>query len=288
MDANKPKPTSGSYPRFELISWDFARVSELFQFHAEQVHGYEWSIKGHNRPWIIQHGAWEPGLRFLDVGAGFSDLPAYLVDRFDVEGWVADDYGASSGEQIWTRWGDPADLPTKFPQVKYVFKVLGNDVLELPTSYFDRVYSVSVLEHIPRHELSAVLAHMALLLKPNGLMLHTIDIPFPRTVHGPQLMHVWACFMRIFIRRLLVQLKAPGHNPYPFSTEGWATLFKDTLHIRGKTRNVSTVQMLLDQDILIEPPSVVYHIYPPRDEPKSYWKACSLVMKLRKLNASNQ
>ena len=270
---------------FEVLAWNLARVSELFQFHHEELHDVEWSIKGHNRPWIIKNGEWEPGLCFLDVGAGFSDLPAYLAEKFDLEGWVADDYGSSSGESMWSRWGDPKELPKKHSHIKYVFKNLGESYSPFPQAYFDRVYSVSVLEHIPKILLRSVIEHMAHVLKPGGLMLHTIDVPFPRTVNNPGIFPLVNCFARIIIRRALILIRAPGHNPYPFTVEGWSTLFDRIFHLHGSLRRISTLQMMLDQDVLIEPPEVVYSVYPPNNEPKPYWKAASLVFKLRKQDA---
>jgi SAM-dependent methyltransferase len=272
---------------FEIISWDLARVSELYRYHYNTFHGIEWGIKGHNRPWIIERGDWEPGMRFLDIGAGYSDLPAYLVNTFDLEGWVADDFGATSGEKMWSRWGDPRDLPKRYPDVKYVFKNIGMQSDEFPENYFDRVYSVSVLEHISPNSINSVLNHMALLLKPGGIMLHTMDIPFPRTINAPSLMQVAFFLARVFARRFLILVGAPGYKPYVYSVEGWAALLRRAFNLKGRLGGISTFQMVLDHDVLVEPPKVVYCLYPPKDEPKPYWRSCSLTFILRKIDELN-
>ena len=101
------------------------QVSHVYHYQSEVTHGVEWGIKGHNRPWIISNSQWQPGLRFLDVGVGYSDVAAHLVERYGMEGWVADDFGMTSGKAAWSRWGDPHDLPRKHPKVKYVFKSVG-------------------------------------------------------------------------------------------------------------------------------------------------------------------
>lgn len=270
--------------RFKVLAWKLARVSELFQFHQEGLYDAGWGIKGHNRPWIVAHGDWEPGMRFIDVGAGYSDLPAYLIDSFDMEGWVADDFGISTGEELWSRWGDPFELKDKYPKVRYVFRNLGHPSSDLPEGSFDRLYSVSVLEHIPLGQIVAVLNHMGRLLKPGGIMLHTVDIPYPRTIDRPGLWGVAAMIARLLARRVLIALRAPGNFPYIHSVEGWATLLRDNFRIEGVMRGISSVRMILDHDILVEPPEVVYRFYPPNDAPKTYWPAASLTFILRKIS----
>lgn len=268
---------------FEVLVWDLARVSELFSFHEQGMHDVAWGIKGHNRPWIAAHGEWAPGLRFLDVGAGFSDLASFLARTHGAEAWVADDFGASQGEQIWSRWGDPAEMPQKHPEVKYVFKNLGQDVPEIPEASFDRVYSVSVLEHVPPEKIAAVLKHMGKLLKPGGLLMCSIDIPFPRTVTRPGIGQVTLFLARVAGRRVLTWLGAWTGRPYTRSVEGWSHLLRRVFKIHGQMRGISTANMVLAHDVLTEPPEIVYRLYPPNDEPKPYWRIASLLLILRKL-----
>jgi SAM-dependent methyltransferase len=222
-------------------------------------------------------------MRVLDVGAGYSDLPAYLTNSCNVEGWVADDFGATDKEKIWSRWGDPRQLPEKYPGVHYVFRNLGEPTDELPLATFDRVYSVSVLEHVPAENIEAVLLHMAQLLKPGGLMLHTVDLPFPRTVTRPGLSSLARFLAKVGARKLLVAVRAPGHRPFTKSVEGWAKLLKRLFSLQGKLDSISTMQMVLDQDVVIEPTEVVYRFYPPNDQPKPYWRVVSLAFILRRL-----
>jgi hypothetical protein len=46
----------------------------------------------------------------------------------------------------------------------------------LPDSYFDRVFSISVLEHVPEAELSTMMGHVARVLKPGGMFVCTVDL----------------------------------------------------------------------------------------------------------------
>lgn len=268
----------------------------MYSYHKQSVFGAGWGIKGHNRPWVISQGQWEPGLRFLDVGAGYSDLAAYLVERYRMEGWVADDFGKSSGNTLWSRWGDPHELPKKHPGVKYVFKCVGepDSWNEFPKAYFDRIYSVSTLEHIPRERMQDVFAHMNALLKPGGLMIHSVDIPFDlpleKYISSNFSKHplvngffnlVWhKVSHRPFARYIT------GGKYYPGTAAGWAHFLKKTLTIlSGKAlmRTTRYSSVLFDPDVLFEPIDIVFNLYPPNKEPKPFRRNASLLFILKSL-----
>jgi len=270
--------------KFELMQWDVGRVSHVYQFISAGLHGADWGIKGHNHPWILTNGDWQPGMKVLDVGAGYSDLAAHLADQYDLEAWVADSFGMNDGDPLWSRWGAPDKLMEQNPQVNYVFKDLGSPVPELEPGSFDRVFSVSVLEHIHPQLIGDVLLHMASLLKPGGLMLHAVDFPFPRTVTQPGVGKSLAVFGRILLRHALIALGAPGHKPYMHTIEGWSKLLRSTFDIQGTFKGLSTSQIILDHDVLVEPPEIVYKFYPPNDKPKPYWRSASLLFILRLLD----
>jgi cyclopropane fatty-acyl-phospholipid synthase-like methyltransferase len=120
-------------------------------------------------------------MKVLDIGAGLSALPAHLVDHYDVEVSVADDFGKGSGDKVASLHVAGRDLPKEYPQVQYIFERVGNDAQlnALPKAYFDRIYPISVLEQVPSAAMHKVFKHMISLLNPGGLMLHTIDLPFP-------------------------------------------------------------------------------------------------------------
>ena len=279
---------------FEMQYWDWARVSHVYSYHKERVHGAEWGIKGHNRPWVTKHGQWKAGIKFLDIGAGFSDLPSYLVERYGMEGWVADDFGMSAGETLWSRWGDPRELPKKYPKVKYVFKCVGQSDAwdQFPKAYFDRIYSISTLEHVPKPDLPGVFSHMVAMLKPGGIMLHTIDIPFDISFERLIPSHSGKYPLLEGILSLLWQLAGDwnitkmclGSKYYPVTSSGWAHFIKKHLPVTSGRENIkstSFLSLVLDKDILIEPINIVYHFYPPNEAPKRYRRNASLLLKLK-------
>ena len=72
--------------------------------------------------------------------------------------------------------GDPLTLPSAYPNVHYVFRRLGTFSDELPAGHFDRVFTVSTLEHIPEAARLAVLTDTDRVLALRGVALHSIDV----------------------------------------------------------------------------------------------------------------
>src|SRR5688572_11264855 len=62
--------------------------------------------------WMLSRD-WKPGAKVLDVGCGYSSLPAELREKNKVEAWGADDFGRSVGDQSLLRGQRPEDLPKK-------------------------------------------------------------------------------------------------------------------------------------------------------------------------------
>ena len=61
-------------------------------------------------------------------------------------------------------------------RTKFVRGLLGSYNPELPDAYFDLVFSMSVLEHVPWEEKDDVYADMFRILKPGGWIAHSIDV----------------------------------------------------------------------------------------------------------------
>lgn len=250
-----------------------ATVDELFGFKSqsfklEDFPGYtpdQWGIKAHNRPWIEEVGQFARGQKIIEVGGAYSLLPKYLADKYELEAWIGDDFGVASGESIWSRWGNPRDLPSRYPLVKYAFQNFGNFSPEYPDAYFDRIFTVSTLEHIPFHHCLAVFRDMHRCLKSGGRQLHAIDISVP----SPKRILLAALLNRFPILNKKIWMK--------FSKiKSWIELVRAS-GVKIAVSVPNPIQ-LLDRQILVESPDVVYRFYPPNDAPKPYRPTASLLL----------
>ena len=250
-----------------------ATVAELFRYRSEgftlpQFPGYthdQWGIKAHNRPWLERAGQFAKGQRIIEVGGGYSLLPEYLAANYELEAWIGDDFGVASGEPTWSRWGSPRDLPDRHPSVKYVFERFGSFSPQFPDAYFDRVFTVSSLEHVAKPLRLAVLKDMHRCLRPGGRELHTVDI----AVMTPKRAILSAFVDRYATLRRLMR-------PYCSEIGTWIELIRAS-GVSIATSIPSAMQML-DRRILVESPDVVYRFYPPNNAPKPYCPTASLLL----------
>lgn len=155
-------------------------LSRLYQYAQKNVHGAKFNLKGFDYPWTLSSHDWKAGEKVLDVGASYSPFPCFLQETFGCEVWAADDFGVDANDPYWTRERSPADYIQSHPGIKYVLERLGDPgKSSLPARYFDVIYSISALEHVPHALTPAVWRHMDLLLKPGGRMIHAVDFNFP-------------------------------------------------------------------------------------------------------------
>jgi len=260
-----------------LTKVSLAQVDELFRYKQKRLNlpefpGYsndQWGIKAHNRPWIIEVGSFSEGQSVIEVGAGYSTLPSYIAKRYGVEIWIGDDFGIHSNEPIWSRWGDPNCLPSKYPDVKYVFQRFGDFSKEYPNKYFDRIYSVSTLEHININQRLTSIKDIHRCLKPGGWELHSIDIGYKnplgilKSAITDRLIHYFP-FLYTLFRDHLSEIQQ------------WINIIKMS-GVKIAT-DIPTPVDLLDRRVLVESPDVVYRYYPPNDSPKEYLPSASLLL----------
>ena len=255
-----------------LTHASFATISQLFQYkkrglNLEPFPGYttdQWGIKAHNRPWIVEAGNFNQGQHIIEVGGAYSSLPKYLANTYQLEAWIGDDFGLNSGESIWSRWADPREHESNNPEVKYSFENFGSLSETHPSRYFDRVFSVSTLEHIPWNYRLQVLKDMNRTLAPGGRQLHTIDIETANVRHT---------LLQSFADRF------PSVGPLiPKQSEikRWMSLLRES-GIKIETE-IPDIRRLLNRETLVESPDVVYRFYPPKDMPKQYRPSASLLL----------
>lgn len=246
-----------------LTRAEFATVQQLFTykergFSLKPFPGYsddQWGIKAHNRPWIDSTGAFQRGERIVEIGGAYSLLPEYLAEKYGVESWIIDDFGGYSKEtEIWQRWGNPDEWIRQHPGVRYVKKPMGFFDPEIPDNYFDCVFSVSTLEHIPEKLWPAVIKDMLRITKPGGRHLHAIDIPY-YPVRRSMFWWLWSL--------------VPGGSllrAHPLDV--WKRALKEAdVEISSSWPSKG---FAFDRSLLIESADVVFRFYPPCNQVKQF------------------
>jgi ubiquinone/menaquinone biosynthesis C-methylase UbiE len=109
--------------------------------------------------------------KILEVGAGFN---TFFDENFgsDYEYWMIDDAGYYPKDKF-----EPAI--EKRQNTQFVCSLMGSFSYELPDNYFDIVFSISVLEHVPPTSCYDLYRDMFRVLSPGGYIVHSIDLVQP-------------------------------------------------------------------------------------------------------------
>ena len=179
---------------------------------------------------------------------------------------MGDDFGASTGtSEVWSRWGDPRELPKKFPTVTYRFENFGPGS-GYEDDFFDCIFSVSTLEHVPVDRRVGVLRDIHRALAPGGMELHTIDIAIP----APRKVLLASIAERKPLRRALARRYTDG-------VAAWWEVLRRSGVDTGRVKMPSAFT-LLERSTLVESPDVVYRFYEPLDTPSAYSPCASLLI----------
>ena len=150
----------------------------LDTFKGFGIYGENHLIKKKLEPFELDRKA-----RILEVGAGLSMILyktlGFKDGKQSVEYWIADEAGFYDAE-------DYEKAREKRSEAKIVDTLLGKYSSELSNDYFDLVLSVSVIEHVPPENLKDVIADIYRVLRPGGVMLHSLDCRKNRPEFGEQ------------------------------------------------------------------------------------------------------
>jgi 2-polyprenyl-3-methyl-5-hydroxy-6-metoxy-1,4-benzoquinol methylase len=169
IEAGDFNEASSLTPRPDLLRALADLSRETFGFYTKQF------SRGLEYPWIAQKlEALPPGQRAVDIGAGLNPLPLFLarrgafVDCIDFHPLAR----AGASDAGWNEWGF-FDYSRCHPHLRSH----NVDALQFaPAAPVDVVYSVSVIEHMPRATWQALLMQCRQWLRDNGRLLLTIDL----------------------------------------------------------------------------------------------------------------
>jgi 2-polyprenyl-3-methyl-5-hydroxy-6-metoxy-1,4-benzoquinol methylase len=144
--------------------------------YVEEV--FQWNLKEMGRLFCTDNIVKPRRKKILEVGAGYN----LYFDRIfgkNHEVWMVDNANYYN-EKVFRR------ALKKRKRTRHVIDLMGNFSNELPNEYFDIIVSVSVLEHVPQDNLENCYKDMFRVLKPNGIIAHSIDIDFSETESLPK------------------------------------------------------------------------------------------------------
>lgn len=164
----------------------------LFQIRAVRRRlGFDHWSRRWEYPWAVLNADLQAGMRVLDVGSGGSPFPLYLgMSGFEC---YAADPSLEQGKRKWnwrrrflsflgiaTAWGLPR-LPDKGSKRSLPVRYCPESIQELgfPDGFFDRVFCLSVMEHIPRSEWFLCMKQLARVVRLGGRLVLTLDMSTP-------------------------------------------------------------------------------------------------------------
>jgi hypothetical protein len=124
------------------------------------------NIKAAQDAFILSCLAGSKGLRIAEIGGGVSRVLAKL--KADNECWNIDRLEGKHG-------GPSRATMVTHEGVMYVDAYLGDFSDDLPSNYFDIVFSVSVIEHVPDDKYHVFFKDMSRIMRDGAETYHAID-----------------------------------------------------------------------------------------------------------------
>jgi SAM-dependent methyltransferase len=139
-------------------------------------------------PWCYFATPLGPGMTALEIGGSLSGFQFVLSkEQLKV---VNLDPGESSRGKGWPLTPKAHACLNRALRTDVVLKHCFIEQAHLEDESFDRVFAISVLEHIPPDDLAVLMTHVRRVLKPDGILVATIDLfldvePFTREPKNP-------------------------------------------------------------------------------------------------------
>ena len=139
-------------------------------------------LKEYQRYWAYEYikSRLSADSKVLEIGSGKPNLLRTLRKNFGCECWGMDPFtGSGSGPKAF-------ELMTQvFGEIRLVKGSIGEHSHELPDQYFDFVFSVSALEHIPHEQWEPCFKDMMRVARDEAWIFHAIDCPLDGEYQQP-------------------------------------------------------------------------------------------------------
>ena len=123
------------------------------------------TLKGIQDSWILAFLQRTKNLRIAEIGGGASRVLGLLSMHNDC--WNIDKMEGL---------GNGPTQAVERPRTKLIRSYMGDFDSDIPSNYFDVVFSISVVEHISKENLEPFFLDCHRILKPGAVMLHAIDL----------------------------------------------------------------------------------------------------------------
>ncbi|HEY9216151.1 MAG TPA: methyltransferase domain-containing protein [Ancylobacter sp.] len=157
----------------KVVPVSYATVADFCDSldHLKGLASQAGDLKDAQRPWMVKAilAQVPPGSRILEIGAG-EPLVADMLSQMGYDVWVVDPYdGFGNG---------PTEFDifkSRYPRIRFLRQYFTGPDSQIPAGGFDAVYSISVLEHVPKSLLIGLFEGIRACLRPLGRTIHAID-----------------------------------------------------------------------------------------------------------------
>ena len=139
--------------------------------HFPSICGLNGDLKNVQRPWIIKAIIANVPLKakLLEIGAG-EPLVADILTKLGYDVTIIDPYdGTGNGPTEYEYY------KAKYKDIRIIKKYVESNMKELKNDKFDCIYSVSVLEHVPKENIEPLFDACKKYLVNKGQSIHAID-----------------------------------------------------------------------------------------------------------------
>jgi SAM-dependent methyltransferase len=154
--------------------YEVKRINSAYLSLVGMKHIKTCATRGWDYAAIEKNGNFSEKDIVLDVGCAASYLGLYLL-RFVQKVYGIDDI-QNGGFATWSEpWVKSLDDYEEYKKGRFVFHDQNAATLPFADEYFDKVVTVSALEHFRGHDDTLCSREVARVLKPGGLFLGTVD-----------------------------------------------------------------------------------------------------------------
>jgi len=168
-------PTSviGRYKSFEFPEVAVATVKDYCDSsdHLRPLASIATDLKDVQRPWMVKAivSSVPIGGSICEIGAGEPFVADFLT-RCGYDVTIVDPYDGSGQGPV-----QYEAFSAAYPDVRFLRSNFGELVTGLTAGYFDAIYSISVLEHVPMEQVASVCHGIKKYAKAGGKSIHAID-----------------------------------------------------------------------------------------------------------------